>query len=64
MGTKDWKKVGKSYKNAKGEEVRVLKWSSKEYHILTNSNRGLKKIGVSRTKANADKKLKSYMRTH
>ncbi len=64
MTIKDWKQVGKGYKNTKGEEVRILKWSSKEYHILTNTNKGLKKIGVSRTKSNADKKLKAYMRKH
>ncbi len=53
------------YTNSKGDEVGLLKWSEKEYHVLVNPKIGrFKKIGESKNKSNALKKAKSYMKKH
>ncbi len=67
MVLKNWKKVkGRNdvYKNNKGDEIGIIKWNTNEYHILTNTSVGLRKIGISKNKSGAIKKSKSYRRTH
>jgi len=58
-----WKKISQSiYKNSKGKQIGILKWSPKEYHILKKDLGRLKKIKVTKTKSNALKFIKEYMK--
>ena len=58
---KCWKKTSSKpvYTNKKGDEIGILKWSNKEFHILSNPKKGdLKKIGETKNKSLALRKEK------